>query len=160
MLRSVGVELDEAEVAELADRTEGWAAGTYLAALSLKDGRARPGHLTQRPRRRPIRGRLLRLRAPLPPGPEETSSFLTRTAVLDRMCGPLCDAMLESTGSASKLESLARANLFLVPLDRRREWYRYHREFRDFLRAELERREPELVPELNRRAAAWCEANG
>ena len=86
--------------------------------------------------------------------------FLTRTAVLDRMCGPLCDAVLESTGSASRLESLARANLFLVPLDRRREWYRYHREFRDFLRAELERREPELVPELNRRAAAWCESNG
>ena len=85
--------------------------------------------------------------------------FMTRTAVLERMCGPLCDAVLESTGSASKLESLTRDNGFVVSLDRRRGWYRYHREFRDFLRAELEHREPTLVRQLNDRAAAWCESN-
>jgi LuxR family maltose regulon positive regulatory protein len=92
--------------------------------------------------------------------PARQVSFLTRTAVLDRMCGPLCDAVLDTTGSARVLESLAGSNLLLVPLDRRREWYRYHHLFRDLLGAELERREPELVPELHRRAAAWCQANG
>ena len=149
----------ERDVAELADRTEGWAAGAYLAALSLKDGGARAGRL------RCVRGddrfvvdyfdfeHLSRL------SPSDVG-FLTRTAVLDRMSGPLCDAVLGSTGSASKLESIATANLFVVPLDRQRGWYRYHHEFRDFLLAELERREPELVPELHRRAAAWCESNG
>ena len=70
---------------------------------------------------------------------------MTRTSVLDRLCGPLCDAVLETTGSAAKLESLAASNLFLVRLDRERRWYRYHRQFREFLRDELERREPELV---------------
>ena len=68
--------------------------------------------------------------------------FLTRTSVLDAMCGPLCDAVLETEGSGRRLAALDRANLFLVPLDRRRWSYRYHREFKDFLRAELERREP------------------
>jgi LuxR family maltose regulon positive regulatory protein len=76
------------------------------------------------------------------------------------MCGPLCDAVLNTTGSSTALESLAGSNLLLVPLDRRREWYRYHHLFRDLLRAELDRREPELIPELHRRAAAWCQANG
>jgi LuxR family transcriptional regulator, maltose regulon positive regulatory protein len=160
MVSRLGVELEASELAELTRQTEGWAAGTYLAALSLKDGRAGSG-------RGPRGGRgddrfvveyfdfehLSRV------GPEDVQ-FLTRTAVLDRMCGPLCDAVLESNGSASKLESLARANLFVVSLDRQRSWYRYHREFRDFLRAELERREPELVAELHARAAAWCESNG
>jgi LuxR family transcriptional regulator, maltose regulon positive regulatory protein len=158
LVRGLGVELEAADVSELTERTEGWAAGTYFAALSLKDGSTKTGHLHS------VRGddrfvvdyfdfeHLSRLR----PGDIQ---FLTRTSVLERMCGSLCDAVLESTGSASKLESLARANQFLVPLDRRREWYRYHREFRDFLRAELERRQPAVVPELNRRAAAWCEAN-
>jgi LuxR family maltose regulon positive regulatory protein len=76
------------------------------------------------------------------------------------MCGPLCDAVLDARGSDRTLESLERSNLLLVPLDRRREWYRYHHLFRELLRAELDRREPELVPELHVRAAAWCDANG
>jgi LuxR family transcriptional regulator, maltose regulon positive regulatory protein len=87
-------------------------------------------------------------------------SFLTRTAVLGRMSGPLCDAVLDTTDSGRVLESLEGANLLVVPLDRRREWYRYHDLFRELLRAELERREPELVGELHARAAAWCERNG
>jgi LuxR family transcriptional regulator, maltose regulon positive regulatory protein len=90
----------------------------------------------------------------------ELVSFMTRTAVLDRMCGPLCDAVLEARGSDRTLERLERSNLLLVPLDRRREWYRYHHLFRELLRAELDRREPELIPKLHVRAAAWCEANG
>ena len=91
---------------------------------------------------------------------DEEVRFLTRTSVLERMCGGLCDAVLGRTDSARVLESLERSNRFLVPLDRRRTWYRYHHLFRDLLRSELEQREPGLAPELNRRAMAWCEANG
>jgi LuxR family transcriptional regulator, maltose regulon positive regulatory protein len=87
-------------------------------------------------------------------------AFLTRTAVLERMCGPLCDAVLELSGPAGVLEDLARSNLLLVPLDRRQEWYRYHRLFRDMLLAELHRLEPDLMPVLYRRAAAWHERHG
>jgi LuxR family transcriptional regulator, maltose regulon positive regulatory protein len=87
-------------------------------------------------------------------------SFLTRTSVLERMCGPLCDAMLGAAGSAAMLESLERSNLLLVALDRRAEWYRYHHLLRDLLGAELRRREPEIVPRLHLGAAAWYEANG
>jgi LuxR family transcriptional regulator, maltose regulon positive regulatory protein len=148
--------------AELHRRTEGWPAGLYLAALALQAA----GPTLDRPAAGMgfagddrfivdyLNSELLsRL-------PARQVSFLTRTAVLDRMCGPLCDAVLGRSGSAKVLESLAESNLLLVPLDRRREWYRYHHLFRDLLGAELRRREPELVPELHRRAAAWCEANG
>ena len=159
LLEGAGVRLAEAEAAMLIRRTEGWPVGLYLAALSLKAGS---------PRRTVevgftgddrfvadyLRSELL---ARLKP---ETVSFLTRTAVLDRMCGPLCDAVLDAKGSGEVLESLADSNLLVVPLDRRREWYRYHLLFGDLLRTELERREPELVRELHLRAATWCEAHG
>jgi LuxR family maltose regulon positive regulatory protein len=157
LLRAVGVELAPAEAAELSEWTEGWAAGTYLAALSLKDGGAEA-----RGRAAPRVDRfadeyfdlvLSRLEA-------DDIGFLERTAVLERMCGPLCDAVLGSTDSAGRLEALARANLFLVPLDPGRTWFRYHNELRECLRGRLERREPALVPELHRRAAAWCESHG
>jgi LuxR family transcriptional regulator, maltose regulon positive regulatory protein len=75
------------------------------------------------------------------------------------MCGPLCDAVLATRGSGEVLASLEDSNLPLAPLDRRREWYRYHQLFRELLLAELERREPDLVGELHARAAVWCEAN-
>ena len=87
-------------------------------------------------------------------------AFLTRTAVLERMCGPLCDAVLDMGGSAAILADLAGSNLLLVPLDRRGEWYRYHHLFRDMLLAELHRLEPGLMPVLRRRAAGWCLDNG
>src|ERR1035438_10189676 len=86
--------------------------------------------------------------------------FLTRTAVLGRMSGPLCDAVLDVPGAAGILADLARSNLLLVPLDRRGQWYRYHHLFRDMLLAELERLEPGLIPVLRRRAAGWCLRNG
>jgi LuxR family maltose regulon positive regulatory protein len=86
--------------------------------------------------------------------------FLTRTAVLERMCGPLCDAVLEVGGSATVLAELAGSNVLLVPLDRRGQWYRYHHLFRDMLLAELHRVEPGLMPVLRRRAAGWCLGNG
>jgi len=88
------------------------------------------------------------------------ASFLIRTSVLDRMCGSLCNAILEETGSAAALERMEARNLLVVPLDRHREWYRYHHLLRDLLRAELRRREPDLIQDLHFRAAAWFEANG
>jgi LuxR family maltose regulon positive regulatory protein len=86
--------------------------------------------------------------------------FLTRTAFLDRLSGPLCDAVLDTTGSAAILASLERSNLLVVPVDRQRNWYRYHPLFRALLRGELERHEPELVAELTLRAARWCQHQG
>ena len=92
--------------------------------------------------------------------PPERVTFLTRTAVMERMCGPLCDAVLDTTGSSAVLAWLEGSNLLLVPLDRQRRWYRYHHLFHELLVAELDRREPGLVPQLHGRAAGWCEANG
>ena len=86
--------------------------------------------------------------------------FLTRTAALERMSGPLCEAVLEVPGAAATLADLARSNMLLVPLDRRGEWYRYHHLFRDMLLAQLHRQEPGLMPVLRRRAARWCLRNG
>jgi LuxR family transcriptional regulator, maltose regulon positive regulatory protein len=159
LLEDVGVGLDDAEVEELLGRTEGWPVGLYLAALAHRAGG---------PRRHSWAGftgddRFMadylwsELLGQLPP---ERVAFLTRTAVLERMCGPLCDAVLDTTGSSEVLAWLEEANLLVVPLDRRRRWYRYHHLFQELLRTELDRREPELVPALHARAAAWCEANG
>ena len=86
--------------------------------------------------------------------------FLTRTAVLERMSGPLCEAVLSTPGAAATLADLAGSNMLLVPLDRRGEWHRYHHLFRDMLLAQLHRQEPALAPVLRRRAARWCLANG
>jgi len=87
-------------------------------------------------------------------------AFLTRSAVLDRMSGPLCEAVLEMPGSAATLADLARSNMLLIPLDGRGGWYRYHHLFRDMLLGEFHRREPTLVPVLQRRAAAWYAGKG
>ena len=140
LLEATGVGLSDADMTALVEQTEGWPVGLYLAALARKAGG--PGS---------------ELLAQLPP---EQVVFLTRTAVLERMSGPLCDAVLDRKGSGRVLESLEDSNLLVVSLDRRRAWYRYHRLFRELLRAELERREPGLMPRLHARAAAWCEANG
>ncbi len=84
--------------------------------------------------------------------PEDEAKFLKHTSMLERMCGGLCDAVLETTRSAQTLETLERTNGFMVPLDRRGEWYRYHHLFGQLLRNELEHTEPEVVPALNARA--------
>ena len=86
--------------------------------------------------------------------------FLTRSSVLDRMCGSLCDVTVGGSRSDRILDRLERRNLLVIPLDRRGRWYRYHHLFRELLHAELLRREPEMVPELCRRAAGWYETNG
>ena len=156
LLRSAGVELDAAAVSELADRTEGWPAGLYLAALSLQAGGSGVSTFSGDDR---FVADYLRLEL-LSRLTDEEVRFLTHTSVLEPMCGGLCDAVLDRSDSAGELESLERSNRFVVPLDRTRTWYRYHHLFRDLLRSELEHREPGLVLELSRRAMMWCQANG
>jgi LuxR family transcriptional regulator, maltose regulon positive regulatory protein len=150
------VDVGRVDVEELLRRTEGWPVALHFAALSLGGGRrgaAKAGSLA--PDDRFMAGYLeFELLSRLPPG---LVSFLTRCSVLERMSGPLCDAVLAGTGSADLLESLSRSDLLVVPLDRRRQWYRFHRLLRELLRAKLERREPTLAVELTRRAAEWCE---
>jgi LuxR family maltose regulon positive regulatory protein len=159
LLEDAGVRLGDADAAELIGRTEGWPVGLYLAALALQTGglQANGGSEFTGNDRFMTDYLWSELLGHLPP---ELVLFLTRTAVLDRMCGPLCDAVLDTTGSSDVLASLEESNLLLVPLDRRGYWYRYHHLFRELLTAELNRHEPELVPELHGRAAEWCEANG
>ena len=159
LLRNVGLALTEDDVAELYERTEGWPAGLYLAALYLREG----GPLATAASSFGGDDRLVSdyLESEfLSRISRQQRAFLTRTAVLQRMCGPLCEAVLEAGGSAAVLADLAGANLLLVPLDRRGEWYRYHHLFRDMLLAELHRLEPALMPVLRRRAAGWCLDNG
>ncbi len=87
------------------------------------------------------------------------ASFLTRTSILDRMTGPLCDATVGRTGSSRVLRRLEYRNLLVLPLDRTAAWFRYHHLFRELLHAELTQREPEMITELHTRAASWYEAN-
>jgi LuxR family maltose regulon positive regulatory protein len=158
LLEAAGVELDADALSALTEHTEGWPAGLYLAALSLLAGApspASPAGFTGGDRFTSEYFRF-ELLSRLPPAEAE---FLQYTSVLDRMCGGLCDAVLETTRSADTLESLEHRNCFVVPLDRRAEWYRYHHLFGELLRNELERSEPDISPELNRRAMAWCIAN-
>jgi LuxR family transcriptional regulator, maltose regulon positive regulatory protein len=157
LLQGTGLEADGEVEAEIVERSEGWAAGLHLAALSLRDPSAREsaGRFTGADRFvvEYLQSELL---AHLRPS---DIRFLTRTSVLGTLSGPSCDAVLESKGSARRLSTLEKSGL-AVPLDRNREAYRYRRLFRDMLQAELDQREPELVPALNRRAARWCEARG
>ena len=159
LLAAARLEFTDAEVAELNGRTEGWAAGLHMAALSAK---ANGPSVTRAPALRgddrfvvEYLGSELLSRLP-----RAELRFLTRTAVLERMSGPLCDAVLRTKGSAARLESLERSEMFVAALDRNRRWYRYHRLFHELLRVELERAEPDLVPVLLARAAAWSEEHG
>jgi len=155
----LGLELHPDDIVRLQGRTEGWAAGLQLAALSLS-GREDPQAFIASfaGDDRPIVDYLGF--EVLDSQPAEVRSFLLRTSVLERLAGPLCDAVLGTSGSAATLAELERANLFLVPLDTKGEWFRYHHLFGGLLRHELARAEPELFPELHRRAAAWFRDHG
>jgi LuxR family transcriptional regulator, maltose regulon positive regulatory protein len=156
LLARTGVELSDEETDQLVERTEGWPAGLYLAALALRSGdEASAFSFTGDDR---LMVDYLRSELMTQVSPAE-ASFLARTSVLDRMSGPLCDATLGISGAARILESLEGRNLLVVPLDRRGEWYRYHHLLRELLGSELKRANPEEVPRLHARAATWLAAN-
>jgi LuxR family transcriptional regulator, maltose regulon positive regulatory protein len=155
----LGLGLAENDIAQLQARTEGWAAGLQLAALSLSGREDAHDFISSfAGDDRPIVDYLGF--EVLDGQPFEVRRFLLRTSVLDRLAGPLCDAVLDDACSDARLAELERANLFLVPLDTKREWYRYHHLFGGLLRHELARTEPDLIPELHRRASAWFRDNG
>ena len=158
LLKGAGAEVSGAGIHELLQRTEGWAAGLYIAALAMKSGTQQSEVGFTFTGADIFMGDYLRSEL-LDRVSGAEASFLTRTSVLDRMCGPLCDAILGEKGSGHVLEQLESRNLLVVPLDRRREWYRYHHLLRELLQTELRRREPDLVQDLHFRAAAWFEAN-
>ncbi|OBG98884.1 helix-turn-helix transcriptional regulator [Mycobacterium sp. E3251] len=155
----LGLDLAHADIQLLHRRTEGWAAGLYLAALSLA-GRADTPTLikTFAGDNRHIVDYLMA--EVLDGQPPHLRSFLLRTSILGRLSGALCDAVLQTSDAASILEMIERENLFVVPLDASRHWYRYHQLFGELLRTELRRSEPDLVADLHRRAAAWFETEG
>jgi LuxR family maltose regulon positive regulatory protein len=159
LLHEAGITLTQDDIAELHRRTEGWPAGLYLAALSLREGGSVANPVASFNGEHQLVSQYIQSQflARLSSGQRV---FLTRTAVLERMCGPLCEAVLDAPGAAATLAGLARSNLLLVPLGAHGEWYRYHQLFRDMLLAELRRREPGLIPVLRRRAAGWCAGNG
>jgi LuxR family transcriptional regulator, maltose regulon positive regulatory protein len=154
----MGLVLTAADVAALEGRTEGWIAALQLAALSMQgredttafiagfagDDRYIVDFLAEEVLQRQ---------------PEHVQHFLLQTSILDRLSGPLCDAVTGQDGGKAKLTALERGNLFLVPLDDRRQWYRYHQLFADVLHARLRDEQPDEVPDLHRRASAWYEQN-
>ncbi len=159
LMRATGAPLEGHDLDSLLERTEGWPAAVYLAALALRDTGEGLGSGVgvagdDRDLVDYLSGELLNR---LPP---ERLSFLLQTSVLDRISAPLCDAVLGRQDSAREIAALEHSNLFVQPLDRRREWYRYHHLFRDVLRAELVRWDARSVPSLHRRASRWHEREG
>ncbi len=158
LLSEAGVELEAAAVQDLVERTEGWPAGLYLAALAMSAGSVNTGVefiFTGADR---FMGDYLRSEF-LDRVSRRDVTFLTRTSILDRLSGPLCDVTVGRQGSGRLLDRVQRTNLLVIPLDRVGQWYRYHHLLRDLLYAELLQREPEMIPELHARAASWYEAN-
>jgi LuxR family maltose regulon positive regulatory protein len=159
LLQSANADLVPEDIARLTARTEGWAAGLSLASILLRhdqdphafvlDFAGDTRHLLEY-----ISDDVLASVS------EEMRSFLLRASVLDEVSGAVCDAMLETHGSAAMLAEIERANLFLVPLDRHGERYRFHQMFSDALRRELARTSPDAVAELHARASTWFEAQG
>ena len=158
-LTGMGLQLTARDVAALEGRTEGWIAALQLAALSMQgrddaagfiagfagDDRYVVDYLAEEVLARQ---------------PDRVQAFLLQTSILGRLSGPLCDAVTGQGGGKDMLEALDRGNLFLVSLDDRRRWYRYHHLFADVLRARLQDEQPGQVPDLHRRASEWYEQNG
>ncbi len=155
---SLDLGLERSDLELLQARTEGWAAGLQLAGLSLRTQANRQAFLQAfAGDDRQIGEYLQEL---LAEQPAALRAFLLHTSILERLCAPLCDAVTGGDDASLRLEEIHRSNLFLVPLDSRGQWYRYHHLFRDLLRSELARSERALLPELHRRAAAWHKAEG
>jgi ATP/maltotriose-dependent transcriptional regulator MalT len=155
----MGLSLTAADIAALEDRTEGWIAGLQLAALSMRGREDIPGFIRAfAGDNRYIVDYLVE--EVLQRQPEGVRNFLLQTAILDRLHGPLCDAVTGQVEGSERLEALERGNLFVVPLDDTRHWYRYHHLFAEVLAAHLRAEQPDLVAPLHRRASAWYEQHG
>lgn len=153
---TMSLEIGEADLASLGDRTEGWIAALHLAALSLQSRSDRPAFIAgfagdDRYVVDYLVEEVLRRQT------DATRTFLLHTSILGRLCSDLCDAVTGAGDAAAMLDALDRANLFLVPLDDRREWYRYHHLFAEMLRARLVDEQPEVVTDLHLRASRWFE---
>lgn len=156
---SAGLDLPLDAVAALAERTEGWIAALQLALLSLRDRSDVADFVTSfTGDDRYIVDYLVE--EVLARQPQQLRTFLLRTSVLDRLTGPLCDAVTGQDGGKATLESLDRANLFVTPLDDQRTWYRYHRLFADVLRTHLNDEQPDEVAQLHQRASQWYDRAG
>ena len=156
---TIGLDLPAPILAALAARTEGWVAGLQLAALSLC-GHHQPDAFVAAfsGSNRYVLDYLAE--EVLARQPDQVREFLLATSVLERLCGPLCDAVTGRGDGQAMLEAVERANLFLVPLDEVRGWWRYHQLFADLLRARLGQERRNWVPQLHRNAAAWHEDHG
>ena len=157
----MGLNLSAEDIASLENRTEGWIASLQLAALSMQ------GHQDTTSFIKSFTGSHhfvldYLVEEVLQQQSESIQTFLLRTSILDRLCGPLCDAVLGSPSASGQktLEYLEHANLFIVPLDNERRWYRYHHLFADVLRMHLMAEQPDQVSALHRRASEWYEHNG
>src|SRR5712691_11293513 len=155
----MGLNLSAEDIATLEDRTEGWIAGLQLAALSMQGHQDVPGFIRAfAGDHRYIVDYLVE--EVLQRQPEPVRSFLLQTAILDRLSGPLCDAVTGQEEGNARLEALERGNFFVVPLDDKRHWYRYHHLFAEVLSAHLLAEQPDQVSTLHRRASEWYEQNG
>lgn len=155
----MGLELTNEEVVELVQQTEGWITGLQLAAIWMKDMPDHQQFLKQfGASQRHIFDYLTEV--VLEKQPRDVQEFLLKTSIFGALSAPLCDAVLGVKNSIKYLEYIEQANLFIVPLDEHRCWYRYHALLSDFLRLRLEREEPELVPRLHLAACRWLNQNG
>ncbi len=155
----LGLDLTAEDVEGLVDKTEGWPAGLYLAALSLQPATDRHALVrTFGGSNRHVVDFLVT--EVLEAHPQPAQALMLHTSILERLTGPLCDAVMDQEGSAEMLDELLRSNLFLVPLDDEAGSYRFHQVFAQLLRVELERREPGLAQALHRRAYSWHRDHG
>jgi LuxR family transcriptional regulator, maltose regulon positive regulatory protein len=156
---AMGLDLPGESIVALEKRTEGWIVGLQLAALSVRGREDVSGFIAAfRGSSRYVLDYLAE--EVLRRQPDDVRAFLLRTSILDRLSGPLCDAVTDRADSQEMLERLERANLFTVPLDDERRWYRYHHLFSEFLRDRLHHTQPEQEPRLHSKASSWYENNG
>jgi LuxR family maltose regulon positive regulatory protein len=159
LCQRMGLDLSREDVTALEERTEGWVAGLQLAALSMK-GRSDIAAFVKAFTGSHVYIAEYLVEEVLQRQPEEVRTFLLQTSILDRMTGELCDNLTGRSDSQALLRQLDQANLFLVPLDEQRQWYRYHHLFAELLRSQLREAASDQVPELHRRAVRWYEQNG
>lgn len=156
--RVMGLTLSTEDISALETRTEGWIAGLQLAALSMQNRQDTASFIQSfAGSHRFVLDYLVE--EVLQRQPEQVRSFLLQTAILDHLCGPLCDAITDQENGKAMLETLERGNLFVIPLDDQRQWYRYHHLFAEVLRTFLDETNSQQTPTLHRRASIWFEQN-